>query len=92
MSGLHILPCWLRALDSGFCSQDLLHCIFLAEGSYKVVDLGNQGATDVTSGLYAAFPPQFMGLTNISWCLPDVNHRCASSLETAARGLAKLQS
>ena len=55
--------------------QDLLHGIFLSEGTYKVVDLGVDGATDMTSGLYMAFPPQLLALTNVAWSLPDVNHR-----------------
>ena len=58
-------------------AQDLLHSIFLAEGSYKVVDLGVHGATDRTTDLYSAFPPQLLGLTNVTWSLPDVNHRSA---------------
>ena len=59
-----------------FVQQDLLHCLFLAEGTYKVIDHGPEVATELTSRLVEGFPCDLVSLQELSWTLPHVNHRC----------------
>lgn len=65
------------ALQLAVCMQDLLHCLFLAEGSYKIIDHEPQIATELTAGLMEGFSSDLICLQNISWSLPSVNHRQA---------------
>lgn len=57
------------------CLQDLLNCLLLSEASYKVVDLGVEGATEVLGRMKETFPDHAVTVSRVQWSLSSVFHR-----------------
>ena len=66
--------------------QDVFNCMCLSEGVYKVVDYGEEKATQILGAILEGFPPGLVSLKRVEWSRPDSNHR------QGARHLASMQS
>ena len=49
----------------------------LSEAVYKVVDYGEQGATEILAAIIGGFPPGMVSIARVEWSRPDAQHRCA---------------
>ena len=47
----------------------------LSEGVYKVVDYGEEQATQILGAILEGFPPGLVSLKHVEWSRPDSNHR-----------------
>ena len=56
-------------------SQDVFNCMCLSEGVYKVVDYGEEKATQILGAILEGFPPGLVSLKHVEWSRPDSNHR-----------------
>ena len=57
--------------------QDVFNCMCLSEGVYKVVDFGEERATEILGAILEGFPPGLVSLKRVEWSRPDSNHRQA---------------
>ena len=55
--------------------QDVFNCMCLSEGVYKVVDYGEEKATQILGAILEGFPPGLVSLKHVEWSRPDSNHR-----------------
>ena len=51
----------------------------LSEGVYKVVDYGEEKATQILGAILEGFPPGLVSLKRVEWSRPDSNHRQGAS-------------
>lgn len=58
--------------------QDVFNCMCLSEGVYKVVDFGEDKATEILGAILEGFPPGLVSLKRVEWSRPDSNHRQGS--------------
>ena len=47
----------------------------LSEGVYKVVDYGEEKATQILGAILEGFPPGLVSLKRVEWSRPDSEHR-----------------
>ena len=55
--------------------QDVFNCMCLSEGVYKVVDYGEEKATEILRAILEGFPPGLVSLKRVEWSRPDSGHR-----------------
>ena len=55
--------------------QDVFNCMCLSEGVYKVVDYGEEKATEILGAILEGFPPGLVSLKRVEWSRPDSSHR-----------------
>ena len=55
--------------------QDVFNCMCLSEGAYKVVDYGEEKATEILGAILEGFPPGLVSLKRVEWSRPDSHHR-----------------
>lgn len=56
--------------------QDLMNCLVVSEGAYKVVDMGRTAASEMVQRIRSQFPPTLATIQRVQWSLPSVYHRC----------------
>ncbi len=62
--------------------QDVFNCMCLSEGVYKVVDYGEEKATEILGAILEGFPPGLVSLKRVEWSRPDSNHRQACEVQS----------
>ena len=55
--------------------QDVFNCMCLSEGVYKVVDFGEEKATEILGAILEGFPPGLVSLKRVEWSRSDSNQR-----------------
>lgn len=60
----------------------------LSEGAYKVVDFGEEKATEILGAILEGFPPGLVSLKRVEWSRPDSNHRQAPEAQSSCKASA----
>ncbi len=52
----------------------------LSEAVYKVVDYGEERASEILAAIIAGFPPGMVSIRRVEWSQPDAQHRCEGAV------------